>query len=294
MQLQSTKDDKQKSLIIATLLFLSIFVILFFIRFWPPSNIAELVGGGGGGGVEINFGNSDMGMGDNFESKNLDIQNNSKPSQAAEADDENIISEDNSTETAVVVPKKDIVKKTKIVVKKEDKPTVITKPKVVTNSALNNILKGAKNGDGNTKTKGNQGKNNGKITSNGYDLDGDGEGGGKEKGKGKGIGDNDGDGKGKNNGKGTGSGYSLNGRKALSKPKPDSSCSNDTGNVVVEVTVDKNGNTINAVVGKRGTTVTAKCLKDQAKQAAMATKWATSPEGTEQQVGEIIYSFGLN
>lgn len=293
MELQSTKNDKQKSFIIATLLFLSIFVILFFVRFWPPSNIAEFVSGGGGG-VTINFGNTEMGMGTNIDNKTLDIKDIEKPNAVNEVQDENIISEENSKEEGVVIPKKDIIKKTKIVVKKEDKPTVITKPKVVTNTALNNIIKGAKNGDGKTKTQGNQGVANGSLSKGGYEVGGAGSGKGGGNGDGNGKGTGNGSGGGSGNGKGIGSGYSLGDRKAISKPKPDSSCSNDTGNVVVEVTVDKLGNTISAVVGKRGTTITAKCLKDQAKQAAMATKWATSPDGTEQQVGEIIYSFGLN
>ena len=294
MELQSTINDKQKSFIIATLLFVSIFVILFFVRFWPPSNIAELVSGGGGGGVTINFGNTEMGMGKNIDNKTLDIKDIEKSNAVNEIQDENIISEENSKEEGVVIPKKDIVKKTKIVVKKEDKPTVITKPKVVTNTALNNIIKGAKNGDGKTKTQGNQGVANGSLSKGGYEVGGAGSGKGGGNGDGNGKGTGNGSGGGSGNGKGIGSGYSLGDRKAISKPKPDSSCSNDTGNVVVEVTVDKLGNTISAVVGKRGTTITAKCLKDQAKQAAMATKWATSPDGTEQQVGEIIYSFGLN
>jgi hypothetical protein len=288
MKTTSTKKDKQKSIAIALLLYSFLLIILFFIRFWPPSNIAELVGGGGGG-VEINFGDTDMGMGDDFSNKTLDIKDDTKPAPAVETPDESIVTDDNSTDEAAIISKKESVKKTKIVIKKDEKPIVaVTKPKVITNSALSNIIKGAKNGDGNSKIKGNQGKNNGNLTSNGYDLDGNGDG------KGDGDGKGNGDGKGKGNGKGLGSGYTLGNRKALSTPKPDSSCSNETGKVVVEVTVDKNGNTIAAEVGKRGTDVTSTCLRQQAKQAAMATKWAPSPNGTEQQKGEIIYSFGLN
>jgi len=44
----------------------------------------------------------------------------------------------------------------------------------------------------------------------------------------------------------------------------------------VEVTVDKSGRTIGAVAGIKGTTITAKCLKDQAKSAALNTKWQAS------------------
>ena len=75
---------------------------------------------------------------------------------------------------------------------------------------------------------------------------------------------------------------------------PNSDCSNETGVVVVEVSVDKNGNTISATAGIKGTTITAKCLRDQAKQAAMRTKWQASSDAPDRQVGKIIYNFGLN
>lgn len=303
INLRIQQKDSQKSLVLSILLFAFLLIMLFFIRFWPPSNIAELVGGGGGGGVTVNFGDSDLGMGEEFSNPTKVIKDENQVEPTPETPDEKIISEENSKEEGVVIPKKETVTKPKVILKKPEKPVEITKPKVnpTANSALSNILKGAKNGgDGNTKTQGNQGSANGSLSNGGYGIggSGNGSGGGNGNGNGKGSGDGSGNGtgggNGNGNGKGTGSGYSLNGRKAMSKPKPDSSCSNETGVVVVEVTVDKNGNTINAVVGKRGSTITAKCLKDQAKQAAINTKWAPSPDGTEQQTGEIIYTFGLN
>jgi outer membrane biosynthesis protein TonB len=301
MNTNSTQNDRQKSLLLSILLFASMLIMLFFIRFWPPSDVAEFAGGGGGGGVSINFGDTEMGMDETFDNKTIAIKEEIQSQTAPENPDENVISEVDSKDEGVVIPKKETVIKPKVVPQKPEKVTVVQKPKLneTTNSTLSNIIKGAKkNGDGNTKKQGNQGSANGSLTNGGYGIDGNGKGtgGGEGNGKGKGSGDGSGNGSGggAGNGKGTGSGYSLNGRKAMSKPKPDSSCSNETGVVVVEVTVDKNGTTIHAVVGKRGSTITAKCLKDQAKQAAINTKWAPSPDGTEEQVGEIIYTFGLN
>ena len=62
----------------------------------------------------------------------------------------------------------------------------------------------------------------------------------------------------------------------------------------MQVTVDRNGNTINVTAGVQGTTNTAKCLLDQAKIAAMNTKWQADGNAPETQVGKIIYTFSLN
>lgn len=261
----------------------------------------ELAGGGGGGGVTVNFGDSDFGSGANYKSEVLEVKNQTRQTPAKSTPEEAILSQENSTEESVMIPTKEKTKKPTVVVKEETKPVVV-KPKVSnnTNDALSSILKGSnKGGDGDDKAAGNKGKSNGSLSSNGYYGTG-GSGGGTGGGNGTGTGIGTGSGYGSGSGGGTGSGsgggvgYSLGNRKALSKPKPNSDCSDETGTVVVEITVDKNGNTISAVPGIRGTTITAKCLKDQAKMAAMNTKWSTSSNGPEKQVGKIVYNFNLN
>jgi outer membrane biosynthesis protein TonB len=79
----------------------------------------------------------------------------------------------------------------------------------------------------------------------------------------------------------------------LSKPQPDYTCQ-EQGRVAVQVTVDRNGNTVSVTAGVQGTTNTAKCLLDQAKIAAMSTKWQADSSAPEKQVGKIIYTFSLN
>ena len=64
--------------------------------------------------------------------------------------------------------------------------------------------------------------------------------------------------------------------------------------MVVEVTVDQNGRTISATPGIKGTTNTASCLLDQAKIAAMNTKWSPDSNAAAKQVGKIVYNFSLN
>lgn len=290
-------SDQKKSLALSILLYASFLLLLFFIRFWPPSNLEQLTGGGGGGGVTVNFGDSDLGSGANYKSEVLEIKNQTKQTPTKSVPEEAILSQENSTEESVVIPQKEKTKKPTVAIKEETKPVVV-KPKVSnnTNDALSSILKGSnKGGDGDDKTAGNKGKSNGNLGTNGYyGTGGSGGGTGGGNGTGNGIGTGSGYGAGNGGGSGGASGYSLGNRKAISKPKPNSECSDETGIVVVEITVDKNGNTLSAVPGIRGTTITAKCLKDQAKMAAMNTKWSASSDAAEKQVGKIIYNFNVN
>ena len=160
-----------------------------------------------------------------------------------------------------------------------------------------NLLNGNKGGDGNDSKAGNKGSANGNLNSKGYygNGSGTGSGGGNGSGKGTGSGSGTGSGNGSGNGggNGSGSGYSLGNRKALSKPQPNYTCQ-EQGRVAVQVSVDRNGNTISVTAGVQGTTNTAKCLLDQAKIAAMNTKWQPDPNAPEKQVGKIIYTFSLN
>lgn len=297
----SISSDQKKSLALSILLYATLLLILFFIRFWPPSNMAELAGGGGGGGVTVNFGDSDLGSGANYKSEVVNVKNHVKQTPTKVTPDEAILSQENTTEESVVIPKKEKTKKPITVVKKEEPKPVVVKPKVSnnTNDALSSILKGSnKGGDGTDKSAGNKGKSNGSLSSNGYyGAGGSGGGTGGGNGTGNGIGTGSGYGSGSGGGSGSGSGggsgYSLGNRKAVSKPAPKYTC-NEEGKVVVEVSVDRSGRTINAIPGIKGTTNTARCLLDQARIAAMNTKWDASSDAPEKQVGKIVYNFSLN
>lgn len=302
--LDSSAADKRKSFVAASIIYAVLLLILFFIRFWPPSDadLLAMAGGGGGGGVTVNFGDTDFGSGADYQSKELDVKDVVKQTAAAETPEENIITEEaDADKTDVVIPKKEPVKNPKPVLKPEvTKPVEVKKPVKKVDSALDNILKGnKKGGDGNSGTSGNQGRANGDINSTGYSGTGGSGGGtgggngtGNGTGTGAGTGSGSGGGNGSGNGLGNGSGYALTGRSALNKPKPVYNC-NEEGVVVVQITVDKNGNVISASPGARGTTNSAACLASQAKIAAMNTKWSASPNGTEKQVGTIRYNFSL-
>ncbi|WP_316636426.1 energy transducer TonB [uncultured Flavobacterium sp.] len=293
-------SDKKKSLLISTAIYAALLLLLFFIRFWPPynpENNVALAEGGGGGGVTVNFGDSDLGSGANYKSEVLEVKNETKQAPAKATPDEAIITQENTTDANdVVIPTKEKPKKATPVVKPETKP-VPEKPKVSnsTNDALSSILKGSnKGGDGDDKIAGNKGKANGSLNSNGYyGSGGSGGGTGGGNGTGNGIGTGSGYGAGSGGGSGGGSGYSLGNRKALSKPAPKYTC-DEAGKVVVEVTVDQNGKTISATAGIKGTTNTASCLLEQAKIAAMNTKWSPDSNAAAKQIGKIIYNFSLD
>lgn len=295
-------SDKKKSLLISTAIYAALLLLLFFIRFWPPynpENNSALAEGGGGGGVTVNFGDSDLGSGANYKSEVLEVKNNVKQAPAkATPEEEAIITQENSVSDKedAIIPTKEKPKKPVPVEKPIQKP-VPEKPKVSnsTNDALSSILKGSnKGGDGDDKAAGNKGKANGSLSSNGYyGTGGSGGGTGGGNGTGNGVGTGSGYGAGSGGGSGGGSGYSLGNRRALSKPAPKYTC-DEAGKVVVEVTVDQNGKTISAVPGIKGTTNTARCLLDQAKIAAMNTKWDADDNAPAKQVGKIIYNFSLD
>lgn len=289
MSFQLTEEDK-KSLAITTVVYALLILLLFLLRFWPPSDM-KIMGGGGGGGIEMNFGDSNFGMGDNSKSEVLNVKDEVKAATAP-TPDENIISDDNADDN-VVVPKKENIKVKPVPVIKDVKPAVV-KPKVSKSAddALTSIL-GNKGGDGNDTKSGNKGNANGSLNSNGYLGNGSGNGTGGGNGTGNGTGNGKGIGPGNGGGNGGGSGYSLGNRKALNKPQPDYTCQ-EQGRVAVQVSVDRNGNTISVTAGVQGTTNTAKCLLDQARIAAMNTKWQADSNAPEKQVGKIIYTFSLN
>lgn len=87
--------------------------------------------------------------------------------------------------------------------------------------------------------------------------------------------------------------YSVEGRKAISKPLPTYKC-NESGKVAVEVVINKEGRTISAKSGVNGTTNQVKCLLEPAKIAALNTLWEASDTAPDEQIGTIYYYFSLN
>lgn len=292
MSVLATEQEK-KSLTITTITFVLLFLLFFYLKFSNQVELSQLEGGGGGGEIAVNFGNSEFGSGDNFQSKEVATVAPKQTVQAPSNDKEIIVSE-NDDAPAIAEVKKPAVKpiKTEVV-----KPVVkaTPKPSKSTSDALSNLLNGSsKEGDGNDKVGGNKGKANGDPNATGYNGgggSGTGSGGGTGSGQGLGTGSGYGNGSGSGTGNGNGN-YQLGNRKALNKPNPNYLC-NEEGVVVVQISVDKSGRVTSANPGVRGTTNAAKCLLDQAKIAAMSTRWQSDDNAPEKQVGKIIYNFKL-
>lgn len=284
------KNNEKKSIAIALFIYMTIIAIMFFIRFWPPYGKTEalIAKGGGGGGATVNFGDSDLGKGNDYLSETLEVkmQETSKATQEENVPDE-ILTQDNVGAEVKTPPITNITTKNK---PKDTKPVENTTPVKKTNSALTNMLKGKnKGGDGDDNVGGNKGKSNGDLNSNSYYGNG-GSGGGTGGGNGTGNGTGNGSGNGSGSGSGSGGGasYNLAGRRPARIPEVGNSC-NSFGKVVIEVVVDKAGNTISASNGK-GTKADA-CLIALARQYALKTKWQASDTAADKQIGTITYNF---
>ncbi len=87
--------------------------------------------------------------------------------------------------------------------------------------------------------------------------------------------------------------YDLLGRNSLSIPKPQYNLQ-ESGKVVVEITVDRNGKVVNARPGMPGSTTSNSTLFEAARKAAMKAVFNSDPKASAFQQGSITYHFQLN
>lgn len=271
MKLLETKHEKKSFAITAVLHVLLILLLLFFGFTYldpPPES-----------GIAINFGTSEVGSG--VEQPEEPVQSSPKVSTPEVAQVETPIKEEVVTQEIVEAPviekKKEIpvVKKVTEPVKKVEEPPKKPDPKPdkSTTDALSSILNGpersgtAKGGEGNDSAAGDKGNPDGSPDAKAY------------YGTGMGL---DGDGN-----------YRLGGRRALNKEKFVQDC-NESGVVVVQIEVNRNGDVVNAVPGIKGTTNNAPCLTDPARRAALATRFNADANAPAKQTGIIIYNFKLS
>ena len=291
MKLFQTEQEK-KSLAITLTSFALLFLLFFFLKFSDSLPLPEMEGGGGGGEIAVNFGDSELGSGDNFDSKEVVTAAPEEVTETPTEEKDIIVSENEEAPAVMEVKKPD----TKIEKKVEEKPVVkpTPKPSKSTSDALSNLLNGSnKEGDGNDKTAGNKGKSNGDTNSKGYNGGGgSGTGSGGGNGSGEGLGTGSGYGTGSGSGKGSGNGnWKLEGRKLSSSSKQQQKC-NEYGTVVVQIKVNRTGNVIAAKYSK-GTDNTSQCLLDAAYATAKSYKWQPDTEAPETQIGYITINFKL-
>jgi hypothetical protein len=245
-------------------------LILFLIFMILRTPIPPYPEAGGGSGLEVNFGNSENGMGDNNSEELIPISTQN----LTQENDNDVLTQE--TEEAIAMNSDDKVKK------KDNKVIKINDP-VIDAKALYK----KKSGDGNTGTAGNQGKLTGDVNSTGYNGDG-GSGGGTGGGHGHGQGPGDGDGIGPGHAKGIS--YMMKDRTIKYLPKPIYNSKNE-GIVVVNIWVDKNGLVTKAIAGGRGTTTPNTQLWKLAEDAAKRATFSVSAKAPEEQKGTITYNF---
>ena len=93
-------------------------------------------------------------------------------------------------------------------------------------------------------------------------------------------------------GSGSGVSFDLGGRKMVAPPRVVDN-SQETGKVVVDITVDKYGKVVQATPGARGSTTTSSHLYRLAREAALDTKFNANPDAQVQQKGTMTFVFVL-
>ncbi|HQV99951.1 MAG TPA: hypothetical protein PLZ91_06490 [Bacteroidia bacterium] len=269
---------RSRSAILSVAVHAGLFLILLFTML--KTEVPPFPETGGSGGVIVNIGMVDEASGDiqpmaDVVSKEPVVEK----VQPATAPEENIATQEleevNIPPVKKVDTKKD-VKPTKTEVKNTTKPAEPVK--TVNTSALYQGKTTASKSQGTGSGTGDQGSKDGDPNSNYTGKNGNG------------TGDGGGEGTGKGTGSGKGISFSLSGRKLIRTPQI-TDHSQETGKVVVDITVDKDGTVETAIPGGRGSTTTSAYLFRLAKEAAMKAKFNPSPEGADIQKGTISFVF---
>lgn len=279
------KRNKLKALT-GTLIFhgiiLAIFILIVFHNPDPPMFADNA-------GVEVNFGNSEEGMGEVQPEKLSAPDVTPAPKTPPPPKPREQVLTQNTEESPVTareepkkpvkeVPVKEPVKETP---KEEVKPqpavnaNALYKGKKATNGPAGNEGETGKPGDQGIKEGSTYVKNHGNTMGHG------------DHGNGTGALGNGGGGTGDK-----GVSYNLSGRKLVKVPDVIDK-SQEFGKVVVSITVDKYGNVTKATPGARGSTTTSAGLYAKAQQAALRAKFDANPDASEEQNGTITFVFIL-
>jgi len=133
---------------------------------------------------------------------------------------------------------------------------------------------------------------NAKASGSGKGGGGNGSGMGSGQGSGNGTGTGSGSGSGNGGGEGSGFGYDLKGRGILKRPEL-STNNPEQGKIVVGITVDQDGNVVEATPGMVGSTITDASLYLLVKNAAMKIKFTKSPDDSPEQSGTVTFRFTI-
>jgi outer membrane biosynthesis protein TonB len=282
-----TQSEINKNRIISGTVTAAVFalLLLFFLLFKLITPNPPFPESGGGGGQEFSLGMVDVGSGD------IDYGSLGSVTEVVAEKTENkeeIVTAENGEDVMITETKPEIKNNTTVIT--PVKPKELVKEKTEAEKLADKFKKNTgKNGGGigDNSEAGQNGLPDGDPFKNGTGGHGNGNGGG----------DGDGEGPGSGPGKGPGFGggkygIDLKGRAVVKPPKLPSD-TKEEGKVVVEITVDSEGNVIEANPNGRGTTTSSALLKAKAKQTALATKFNIDGK-FEEQKGTITIIFSFN
>lgn len=282
MKMLDTPHKKKSAGLTAVIgvLLLILFYLLGLTYYDPPISY----------GMEVNFGTLAEGSGkvqpqkkvqaiEKVKEKVVEVEEkveSEPPKQITEESVKEVLTEEKST---VVVPEKkessEVVKPLteKLESEAQDEP-VEEKPKVseATKSVVSSLLKNKAEkgeeieGEGDDAVQGDKGKIEGNPYSSSYYNN-------------FGLG-------------GKGKGYGLNGRNLQSNGKVVQDC-NQEGTVVVRITVNNQGEVIQAEPGVKGSTNTHPCLLEPARKTALLHKWFPDGKAPAEQIGFVVIQFKL-
>jgi outer membrane biosynthesis protein TonB len=231
----------------------------------------------GTGGILVNYGTVDEGMGNDYMSTEepsvAEKANNTKPDKVTpapptedkpqpEASEKTVVTQNTEDAPEVAAPTK---KPTNTVATAQ--PTKAVAKPVVNQNALykGKATTGTGEGDGTGKVPGNQGKTTGTTLTNNY------------------------------NGTGSGNGGNLNmaQRNFVSRPSV-SDDNRQSGKIMVDIRVDKDGNVIYARAGARGTTISDAALLQKCEDAVKNSKLNSLDTAPDTQIGTVVFVFKVN
>ncbi len=286
MELTQEEETRNKRIAAtATLVIFGLF-ILFLILFKIITPNPPFPESGGGGGQELALGMMSLGNDDIDYSRMGEVKDVVVAQKTPETKEDIVTAE--GGEDVQITETKPVIKEDKVVIKPV-KPVETREPvkeKTAAEKMRDKFLKNTGKtggGIGNNDEAGQSGSPDGDPFKNGTGGTGTGDGGGDGAGRGPGSGPGFGTGK---------YGIDLKGRAVVQPPKLPSD-TKEEGKVVVEITVDSQGNVIEANPNGRGTTTSSALLKAKAKQAALATKFNVDGK-FEEQKGTITIIFSFN
>ncbi len=271
---------KKKSFTITTIMLLLLLCIMFFagMSYLDPSEK---------NGISVNLGLMDEGSGNvqPLEKIKSAPQPTPAPPQPQETtteqveevltsdiEDTPVIPTEDKKPVKEVEPQKETPKEDPKPQEKVEEPKPDPKPSKETTNALNNIINGPTSNGTSTQSEGDGTKAGDKGQADGdpyaasyYGSPGQGNG---------------------------GRGWGLNGRGRPTNGKVVQEC-NESGTVVVQIFVNREGKVTKAIPGVKGTTNNNPCLLAPAKETALTYQWPADSKAPAEQIGFIVVNFRL-